>query len=75
MDTGPDKEREPLDEPDAGPAAGSVPVETADNGEPVLDPDAEDEGAEGEASAAVERIERHNRDRSTDGPTPTEEDR
>jgi hypothetical protein len=62
MDTDPDEEREPLDEPDAGPAAGALPVEPADNGEPVLDPDAEEGGAE-HAAARVERLERHNRDR------------
>jgi hypothetical protein len=47
MDTADSRSDQPLDEPDAGPAAGSPPVEPADNGEPVLDPDADEDEAAG----------------------------
>jgi hypothetical protein len=33
-----DQDREPREEPDAGPAAGALPVEPADDGEPVPEP-------------------------------------
>ena len=53
--------REPLDEPDADVAPGSLPVEAADNGEPVLDPDADEDEAGEAAAADVERREGHRR--------------
>ena len=61
-DQGPDA----LDAPDGGPAAGSLPVEPADNGERGLDPDAEGDDPERAARAGVERLERHNRGRAGD---------
>jgi hypothetical protein len=64
MDADESRSNQPLDEPDAGPAAGSPPVEPADNGEPVLDPDADEDEA-GRQARAVERLERHGRDRRT----------
>ena len=60
MDTS-ESSDQPLDEPDAGPAAGSLPVEPADNGEPVIDPDADEDEAGRRAQAGVERLERHQR--------------
>ena len=55
---------DPLEEPDAAAAPGSQSpggvlrhTTRADNGEPVLDPDAEGEGAEHDAAAEVERRE------------------
>jgi hypothetical protein len=66
MDSSDSGSRAPLDEPDGGPAAGSLPVEPADNGEPVLDPDSEDDEPGQAASAGVERLERHNRSRDAE---------
>ncbi|HLT70540.1 MAG TPA: hypothetical protein VKZ72_10265 [Acidimicrobiales bacterium] len=62
---------DPLEEPEGGAASGSrpegAPVEKADNAEEVLDPDAEGDHPEEGAAAQVDRMERHNRSRSTSG--------
>jgi hypothetical protein len=58
-DTSDEHPREPAGGPDVGAAAGSLPVEQADNGEPVIDPDADEDAAGRAAAAKAERIERH----------------
>ena len=56
------REDDPLEEPDAAPAAGSQPrggvlrhTTQAENAEPVLDPEAEGDSPEHDAAAEVER--------------------
>jgi hypothetical protein len=61
MDANQSDDRRPVEEPDAGVAPGSLPVEPADNGEPVLDPDVDEDEAGRAAAADVERREHHNR--------------
>jgi hypothetical protein len=58
------REDDPLDEPDAAAAPGSRPkggvlrhATQGENGEPVLDPDAQGDEAEQDASAEVDRRE------------------
>jgi hypothetical protein len=60
MDTSESRSDMTRDERDAAPA-GSPPVERADNGEPVLDPDADEDEAGRQAGAAVEHLEHHHR--------------
>jgi hypothetical protein len=63
MTTSESRADEPLDEPEARPASGSLPVEPADNGEPVPDPAADEDEVGRRARAGAERLERHRRGR------------